>query len=184
MLKKQTSGGNNEGNFLLWFHWSHLRLMFALLAVMQCSVSFWLEASAFSILLFLLSLHSAAWQQQALCIPAAYTPSRHWGLHQRFPHPPPQLHSFPLFFNSTDAKTQSLLNGLALLSLTLFCTAADAVYPSKATLKTGHMHCVFIINVLQKYNIPSVSLSLQFETSIIIHYKKSINKQKENRTCQ
>lgn len=90
----------------------------------------------------------------------------------------------PFFFNSTDAKTQSLLNGLALLSLTLFCTAADAVYPSKATLKTGHMHCVFIINVLQKYNIPSVSLSLQFETSIIIHYKKSINKQKENRTCQ
>lgn len=119
MLKKQTSGGNNEGNFLLWFHWSHLRLMFALLAVMQCSVSFWLEASAFSILLFLLSLHSAAWQQKALSIPAAYTPSRHWGLHQRFPHPPPQLHSFPpFFFNSTDAKTQSLLNGLALLSLT------------------------------------------------------------------
>lgn len=113
--------------------------------------------------------------------------TRHHGT-EDYTNASPTLHPnytpFPFFFNSTDAKTQSLLNGLALLSLTLFCTAADAVYPSKATLKTGHMHCVFIINVLQKYNIPSVSLSLQFETSIIIHYKKSINKQKENRTCQ
>lgn len=47
--------------------------------------------------------------------------TRHHGT-EDYTNASPTLHPnytpFPLFFNSTDAKTQSLLNGLALLSLT------------------------------------------------------------------
>lgn len=54
--------------------------------------------------------------------------------------------------------------------ISLISTAALHLF--KTTVKTCCMHCVFIRNVLQTYNIPGASSSLKFSTSIINIDKK------------
>lgn len=62
--------------------------------------------------------------------------------------------------------------------ISLISTAALHLF--KTTVKTCCMHCVFIRNVLQTYNIPGASSSLKFSTSIINIDKKKKKKKKDN----